>query len=149
MKKFILILATGFGVGYLSWMPGTFGSGVGLLACFFFQNLPPLLFGVTLVALIFLSSWVSTKAEILLDEKDSQKIVIDEVVGMLVTLSFIPFSLKTALLGFILFRLFDIWKPYPVRWIQDRIPVGWGVVGDDVMAGIYAHLTLRLVLRLL
>lgn len=102
---------------------------------------------VTLLALIFLAAWASTIAEILLGEKDSQKIVIDEVVGILVTLALVPYSWKFMLAGFMLFRLFDIWKPFPVRLCQDRLPAGWGVVMDDVTAGIYANLVLQIVAR--
>jgi phosphatidylglycerophosphatase A len=148
MKKFILLVATGAGVGYLPGMPGTYGSIVGLAAYWGLKNLSPWPYLITLLALIFLAAWVSTIAEVVFGEKDSQKIVIDEVVGMLVALATIPFSVKAVVLGFVLFRLFDIWKPYPIRLCQERWPAGWGVVGDDLLAGIYANLLLQLIFRL-
>jgi phosphatidylglycerophosphatase A len=141
-------MATGIGAGYLPWFPGTWGSLIGLALYWPLHNLPSWTFLATLLGLIFLSAWVSTIAEILFQQKDNQKIVIDEIVGMLVTLATIPFSLKAVIVGFILFRLFDIWKPYPIRLCQDRWPAGWGVVGDDVVAGIYANLILQFVTRI-
>ncbi|MBI3541610.1 MAG: phosphatidylglycerophosphatase A [Deltaproteobacteria bacterium] len=66
---------------------------------------------------------------------------------MLFSLALIPFSWKTALAGFLLFRLFDIWKPFPARLCQDKLPAGWGIVMDDVVAGIYANLILHILLR--
>lgn len=79
---------------------------------------------------------------------DPQEVVIDEVVGMAVTLAFVPLDLKTIGLGFLLFRIFDVAKPFPVRRFE-KLPGGWGIVMDDVMAGIYANLCLRVVLSFL
>lgn len=148
MKKFVLFAATGAGVGYLPGMPGTYGSVVGVLVYWGLKNLSLWPYLITVLALVFLAAWVSTIAEALLQKKDAQVIVVDEVIGMLVTLAVIPFSIKTVVIGFILFRIFDIWKPFPVRRCQDRWPGGWGVVGDDVVAGVYANLLLQLICRL-
>ncbi len=79
---------------------------------------------------------------------DPQEVVIDEVVGMAVTLALVPLDLKTIGLGFLLFRIFDVAKPFPVRRFE-KLPGGWGIVMDDVMAGIYANLCLRIVLSFL
>ena len=79
---------------------------------------------------------------------DPQEVVIDEVVGMAVTLALVPLDLKTIGLGFLLFRIFDVAKPFPVRRFE-KLPGGWGIVMDDVMAGIYANLCLRVVLSFL
>ncbi len=148
MRKFILFLATGAGSGYFPWFPGTAGSAVGLLLFYLLKNLPVWPYLLTLLALIFLAAWVSTIAEILFQERDSHRIVIDEIVGILVTFAMIPFSIKVAAIGFVFFRIFDIWKPFPVRLFQDKLPGGWGVVGDDVMAGIYANIILQGVTRI-
>jgi len=148
LKKLILIIASGFGTGYSPWIPGTVGSLVGLLLFWPLHRLAFWPYLATLVGLIFLSTWISTIAETLFGEKDSRRIVIDEIVGMLVTLSFLPFTWKWALAGFLLFRLFDIWKPFPARLCQERLPGGWGVVWDDVVAGIYANLLLQVIGRL-
>jgi len=148
MKKFVLFAATGAGVGYLPGMPGTYGSVVGVAVYWGLKNLPLWPYLITVLALIFLAAWVSTIAEALLQKKDAQVIVIDEVIGMLVTLAVVPFSIKAVMIGFVLFRIFDIWKPFPIRLCQDRWPGGWGVVGDDVVAGIYANLILQFVTRI-
>lgn len=144
MRKVILFFATAAGAGYSPWAPGTMGSLVGLLLYVPLSRLPFHLYLVTLLGLIFLAVWVSAIAEVLLKQKDAQKIVIDEVVGILVSLAFLPVSWMNLLIGFVLFRLFDAWKPFPVRLCQDRLPGGWGVVMDDVMAGVYANLALRI-----
>ena len=146
LKKIILFIATGAGVGYVPLFPGTLGSLVGVVLFFLLKDLKPISYLITLVTFSFFACWVSTQAEIFFGKKDSQKIVLDEVVGMLVTLAGISFSWSSVVLGFILFRLFDIWKPYPIRLCQDRLPRGWGVVGDDVVAGIYANLLMRFIL---
>lgn len=130
-------------MGYLPKYPGFFGSLIGLLLYWLLSYLPLSVYLITLFALICLASWVSTIAEVLLGQKDAQRIVIDEVVGILVTLALVPYSLKVVAIGFVLFRIFDVWKPFPVRLCQDRLPGGWGVVGDDVMAGIYANIVLQ------
>lgn len=75
---------------------------------------------------------------------DPQEVVIDEVVGMAVTLAFVPLDLKTVGLGFLLFRIFDVAKPFPVRRFE-KLRGGWGIVMDDVMAGIYANLSLQII----
>ena len=144
MKNITLAFATGFGSGYIPWASGTWGSAVGLLVLFGLQSLSPLSFLITLITLFFLGVWASTEAEKFFGEKDSGKIVIDEVVGQLISLFLIPLSWKSVLLGFLLFRLFDMWKPFPARWFQDHLKGGWGVMMDDVMAGIYVNFLLRL-----
>lgn len=149
MRKFVLFLATGLGTGYTPVAPGTAGSLLGLLIFWPLHRLPPWIFGLTLFAAIFLAVWISTIAETLYGKKDCQKIVIDEVIGIWVALAFVPLNIVTLVSGFVLFRLFDIWKPFPARLAQDRLPAGWGIVGDDVMAGIYANLVLQVVTRLL
>ena len=144
MRKIILFLASGGGVGYIPLAPGTWGSAVGVLLFWALLRLPVWPLVVTVVAIAFLSCWIADLAEGLLGAKDPQVIVIDEVAGMLVTLLFLPVNWQVALAGFFFFRLFDIWKPFPARWLQDHLPGGWGVVGDDIMAGIYANLVLQI-----
>ncbi len=149
MKKLLLIFATGLGSGYLSKAPGTAGTFVGALFYLLIKDLSPLTYGVTLLTFVFLAVWVATEAEKLLGGHDPQKVVIDEVAGFLVTMAFVPFSWWAVLAGFILFRLFDTWKPFPCRWIERKAPAGWGIVGDDLMAGVYANIALQLLLALL
>ncbi|MDO8462578.1 MAG: phosphatidylglycerophosphatase A [Deltaproteobacteria bacterium] len=142
MKKLILLLSSGLGVGYLP-SPGTIGSLWGVLLFFWLKNLPPFLYGFTLLTFILVSVFIADQAEELFEDKDSSKIVIDEVVGMMIALSFLPWDFKNLLLGFLFFRLFDIFKPFPLRRLEN-LSGGWGVVMDDVGAGIMANLALRL-----
>lgn len=87
---------------------------------------------------------VSTEAEKIFGKKDAPTIAIDEVAGQLITYLFVPYSLIHLIAGFVLFRLFDILKIFPARWAQDNLPRGWGVVGDDVVAGVQAGVLLYL-----
>lgn len=143
MNRLLLFFATGLGSGYFPKAPGTAGTLVGVLLSIALQGLNPILYGITLLTFIFFASWVATAAEDYFREKDPQQVVIDEVAGFLVTMAYVTFSWKSVAVGFLLFRLFDIWKPYPCRWIERRAPAGWGVVGDDLMAGVYANLVLH------
>lgn len=147
MRNIILFFASGGGVGYLPLFPGTWGSAVGVLLFWALTRLPTWPLVATVAAAVFLSCWIAGLAEGILGAKDPQIIVIDEVAGMFVSLLFLPFNWKVALAGFLLFRLFDIWKPFPARLMQDKLPGGWGVVGDDVMAGVYANLLLQIAVR--
>ncbi|MGA1791863.1 MAG: phosphatidylglycerophosphatase A [bacterium] len=139
------ILATGLGVGYLPICPGTFGSfaAIGVYALIIKWNIP-LQVGIIL-AIFLLGVWVAHQAEILWGRKDPGPVVIDEIVGYLITMGFIPFSTVKAVLGFFLFRAFDILKPFPIRRLEG-IPGGWGIMTDDVLAGLYAAIVLRALL---
>jgi len=143
MKKFVLFFATGFGSGYIPIMPGTCGSLVGVGLFWLLKDLHAAPYLVTIATFTVFACWVAGQADLVMGTKDNQKIVIDEIVGIFVTMALVPVSWKSLLAGFVLFRIFDIWKPFPVRLLQDKVPGGWGVVGDDVMAGVYANLILQ------
>ena len=98
--------------------------------------------------LSILGAWAAGRAEQLFGQHDDGRITIDEVVGMLVSLAFLPARLDVALVGFALFRLFDIWKPPPIR-LAERLPAGRGVMADDLVAGLYANLAGQILWRLL
>ncbi|MGN6291919.1 MAG: phosphatidylglycerophosphatase A family protein [Chitinophagaceae bacterium] len=100
---------------------------------------------VLALAILFLGTWSSYKVESEWGH-DSSKVVIDEVAGMMITLLWVPVDIKYALVGFILFRFFDILKPLGIK-SAERLPGGWGVMADDVLAGIYAFALLRLVIE--
>jgi len=102
--------------------------------------------GVVIFILICFGVWVSGCAETLLGEKDASAIVIDEIAGMFLTYFILPITLTSLLIGFVFFRLFDILKPIPTL---ERIPGGWGVMLDDLFAGIMANLCTRIALSLL
>ena len=143
MTRVALALATGLYSGYAPVAPGTVGSMVGLLVFGAVRTSGSVAVeGAVLCGLLGLGVWSATVTARVVGRSDPGIIVIDEVVGMLVTLAFVPAGWGTALAGFLLFRLFDIVKPYPVRRLE-RLPDGLGVVLDDVGAGLYAHMVLR------
>ena len=136
------MLATGLGTGYSPFAPGTVGTLVGIPCYFIFSGMTwPIQF-LSVVAFTFLAVYYAGKAEILFGEKDPPRIVIDEIVGLQWALLFITPTCVHIGLGFLFFRFFDIVKPFPVNVFQDRLPGGWGIVADDVMAGIYGNIVL-------
>lgn len=141
--KIVIFLATGAYIGNIPFAPGTFGSLLGLIVCFLLSMVSVSVAATIATALIVLSVWASEHAEKLMGKKDPGSVVIDEVAGMVVTLVGIPFGVVTAISGFVLFRLLDILKPQPVRFFQDDLPGGAGIVMDDVAAGVIANLLLR------
>jgi phosphatidylglycerophosphatase A len=144
MNYFILLLATGFGVGYFPLAPGTAGTLVGIPIYYFLSDIPSPLYEITLMGFFFLSVWISENAEAFFGKKDDPRIVIDEVMGFLITMLWLPKTILFIILGFFLFRFFDILKPFPMRQWERKIKGGFGVVLDDVMAGIYANIILHL-----
>jgi phosphatidylglycerophosphatase A len=146
MKHFILLLATGFGVGYSPIAPGTLGTLVAILIYYFLSEISPPLYEITLIGFFFLSVWVSEIAEKFLRKKDDQRIVIDEIIGFLITMLWVPKTIRFMIIGFFLFRFFDILKPFPIRRLEKGFKGGFGVVLDDVVAGVYANIVLRLIL---
>ena len=101
--------------------------------------------GFFLIAAVYLAD----RAEVLLESKDASFIVIDEMSGFLVCFLWLPLNLFVLLVGFVLFRFFDIVKPYPIDVLEKRLPGGWGIVMDDVLAGIFTNICLRIVARFL
>ena len=145
----MVLLATGCYAGYIPIASGTFGTLVGIPLCYFLSMLGPLEGMLFIVVFAGSAVWISGEAEKVFKKKDSGLIVIDEMAGFLVTLFLIPWSAKSVVTGFLLFRLMDITKPFPIRRLEAKLPGGWGVVGDDVLAGIYANVALRVIMRFL
>lgn len=149
MRRFIILLTTWWGVGFCPIAPGTAGT-IAAIPLFLLIRLLPLygyiacVLGIGLVA-----CWAAGQAEHILQEKDSQRIVIDEVVGFCVTMIAVPPTWPYILVGFFLFRAFDIIKPPPIQLIERKVKGGYGVVLDDVVAGIYAHISLRIIIIIL
>ena len=158
---------TTFGVGYLPLAPGTWGSMVGVGIYLAFEQIvssasadfllkgwtelqiAAWLHAVIIILFLFfclLGIWAANRATILFKDKDPQQAVVDEVIGQLITFLFVPFlvSWHFVLAGFLLFRLFDIWKPYPIDSLQN-LPAGIGVCADDILAGVYAGTCLALI----
>jgi phosphatidylglycerophosphatase A len=146
-EKWVVLLASGCYSGYIPIASGTFGTLVAVPLCFLLSMVGPLWGAILIVLFVGLAIWISGKAEEIFKAKDSRLIVIDEIAGFLVTLFLIPWGVKTVLAGFLIFRLMDIAKPFPIRRLEEQLPGGWGVVGDDVMAGLYANLALRILIK--
>ena len=131
-------------IGHLPLAPGTWGSLAALL--FWFLILPTIssiTFIVTIIIIFILGIYTSSITERVLDKKDPSIIVIDEWVGQWIALLFLPKSFVLGIVAFALFRLFDIWKPYPIHRL-DNIKGGFGIMIDDVLAGIYALIGVQL-----
>lgn len=137
MNSLAKVVATALGAGYSPIAPGTCGT---IMAIPLAWVLAPLLvwqFLIVTAAITALGIWAAHRADIAWGTHDSGRIVIDEVAGYLVTVAFVPRTSVAALgIGFVLFRALDIIKPPPVRWLDQNLPGGWGVVLDDVAAGI-------------
>ncbi len=154
MKKIyntvVLFVATGMFIGYLPIAPGTFGSIPGVVLYYFaskyldtYQSL------LVLGALLVIGTLAAGKAEKILNEQDSGKIVIDEIAGMYITLLFIPPGIVPVIAGFLCFRALDISKPYPISYLDKNVHGGIGIMLDDIAAGIAANILVRMLIFLL
>ena len=141
-----LFLATGCRSGYSPVIPGTAGSLAALVPCGLMALLPVRVSAVVLIAFIVLAVWAAELSENLIGQKDPGCIVIDEFAGMMVTFIGISFTWQAVVVGFFLFRVMDILKPFPIRYLERTIPGGAGIVMDDVAAGIAAHIALQILL---
>ncbi len=139
-----LFLSSNGGLGYAPFMPGTFGTLAGIPAFYYIAMLPGILQLVVTILVILLSFRICDVAGEYYGVTDDGRIVIDELAGYLVTTLFLPFTWWTAIFAFILFRIFDIVKPPPASWFDREMKNGIGVTLDDVMAGIYAAILLRI-----
>lgn len=148
MRRLALLLASNLGLGYAPVVPGTFGTLAGLPAFWLLADLTPAGWLLAWALITAVAVWAAGEAGRHYGVVDDRRIVIDELSGYLVTVALLPWNWTTALLGFIWFRIFDILKPPPVGWIDRRCKNGFGVVFDDVAAGIYAAIALRLTLNL-
>ena len=140
------IVATFFGLGYAPKASGTIGALGGILVygALRWLGINNWLFLLLLLILFFLGVYSFSEVEEVWG-KDNGKVVIDEVVGIWVSLLYIPFQLEYYLLGFVLFRILDIWKPLLIRKTE-KLKSGWGVMADDLLAGIYTNLILQALL---
>jgi phosphatidylglycerophosphatase A len=143
-----MLIATGFYSGYLPKAPGTWGSLVGLLLFFLLHVLSLPVYLAVVAGLFVVGSFAAGEAEKILDNRDPGVVVIDEIVGMLITMIAVPVTPLSMTLGFILFRVFDIAKPFPVNFFDQRFHGGLGIMLDDVVAGIYSLIILHLILLL-
>jgi phosphatidylglycerophosphatase A len=149
MDRLIMFIATGAYSGYLPKAPGTWGSllGVGIWAALIKLDLT--LYAGAVAFLFIIGTACAGSAEKIVDHGDPGIVVIDEIVGQLIALAAAPSHPVAALLGFALFRVFDILKPFPINWLDKHIHGGLGIMLDDVIAGIYALILLQLGWRFL
>jgi phosphatidylglycerophosphatase A len=145
-RFFVMTGATVGGAGLSPIAPGTVGTLVALPAFWLMARFQLWIYLLVLVALIVLAIWVSDLAERVFGGHDDGHIVADEFVGLLTTTIAVPFNWKTALIAFVLFRILDIKKPFGIRWLDDHIEGGLGVVVDDVAAGLVGCLVLQVAL---
>lgn len=151
-----VIIASGFGLGFIPIAPGTFGSLLGVAICYLFISAfkfaPFQLQSAILAASLltaFVGVWASSRAERIFNREDASQIVIDEICGQLISYAFLASAMSriggrwrwAIVIGFILFRFFDILKPYPIRYLEG-LGSGLGVMADDVLAGMYASIFL-------
>ena len=140
-------LALGFGSGLSRFAPGTAGSLVALPLFLCMPKANHFFYLGVLIILFIVGLWCCGKSAKLLGAHDHPAIVWDEIVGMLVTLFMIPLTPLYLLLGFLLFRFFDIVKPWPIGWVDRRVDHGMGIMLDDVIAGVMAWLVLQALMR--
>lgn len=137
------LLSYGLGTGLLPGAPGTFGTAAAVPLFFLMQPLGPPLYLAVVLGLAALGVALCAATARALAVHDHPAIVWDEVVGYLVTMAAAPLDWRWALAGFVLFRLFDIAKPWPIRWVDRRLHGGLGIMLDDVLAGLYGWLALQ------
>jgi phosphatidylglycerophosphatase A len=149
VTRLAVFIATVGYCGYFPFAPGTVGSAAGLVVYLLVWWTGSSIVEVGLIAALFAAGvWAGTTAERYFGGVDPGPIVLDEVVGMLITLAFIPVGWSGAVAGFFLFRIYDIIKPYPAGRLE-ALHGGLGVMADDAMAAVYANLSLRLTMWLL
>lgn len=145
--RFSIRLATLFGIGRIPKAPGTWGSLAALPLCYVLNDWGPFYSMVGTLLVIGLAIWAADSYERQSAQHDSQEIVIDEVAGMLVTMVWLPLTWQSFVIGFILFRVLDIFKPFPIRFFDQKVPGGFGVVVDDLVAGIIGSILMQLMLH--
>jgi len=141
VERAALLIATTLGVGYIPFAPGTFGSAAGLVLWWLLPA-SPVAHAIAIIAVFVVGAWSGSIAERHFHRSDPGQVVIDEVLGMLITLFLVPVGWPGAIAGFFLFRAADIVKPYPANRLE-RLHGGLGVMADDAMAAVYANLALR------
>ena len=149
MTRLAVFVATAAYCGYFPIAPGTAGSAAGLLVYLLvWWSGMPIVEAAAILVTFAVGAWAATHAERFFGAIDPGPVVIDEVLGMLITLAFMPIGWTAMLAGFVLFRIFDVIKPYPANRLE-KFHGGFGIMADDAMAGVYANLALRALIWLL
>lgn len=151
MRSCSKFIASGFGVGFLPKAPGTWGALLALLLSLpllYIENFQRnLIIGILILIFTVAGVWSANKVEVAWGH-DSKQVVVDEMVGFWITIMFVPNVLKYYIIGFVLFRLFDILKPLGIRKAE-QLKGGYGVMADDIVAGIYSNIILQCVIMLM
>jgi phosphatidylglycerophosphatase A len=145
-RLLILALATCGGVGFLPLAPGTWGTLAALPLWYYLAHFGPWGYGLGVTTVIILGLGVAGPAQDLLGRPDHSAIVIDEVAGLLITLAGVPFTWQNVAAGFIVFRILDILKPPPIRWMEAGPASGLSVMADDVVAGVLGRVIIEVVM---
>jgi phosphatidylglycerophosphatase A len=146
IKDPILFLAFGFGSGLAKKMPGTFGTLAAIPVYLALQPAGLLIYTLVTLLVAVAGVYICDQAAKKLQVHDYGGIVWDEVAGLLITLWGVPLSWQNVVLGFALFRLFDIFKPWPIRWLDRHVEGGLGIMADDILAGVFAAICLLLII---
>jgi phosphatidylglycerophosphatase A len=141
------VIATFFGAGFVPRAPGTAGALAAIPVALLVDRLGTLSYFLVLFAIICLGVWAADVYDEAWGTHDAQTIVVDEAAGLLLTLAFVPRTAANLVLGLLLFRLFDIWKPWPVRWADRHVGGGFGSMFDDLLAACYAAALLLIIER--
>ncbi len=144
MDKLIMAIATGFYSGYLPKAPGTWGTLVAFPLHFLLIRLPANGYYIALGIIFVLAVLTAGGAEKILDHGDPGIVVIDEIIGMLIAMIGIPLKVLPLVAAFFIFRIFDIFKPFPAGWVDTHLHGGLGIVLDDVIAGIYTLIVIKI-----
>lgn len=148
-KKPVHFLAFGLGSGASPWAPGTAGTAAAIIPyLLWFQHWSVFAFVALLIVSFLIGVWLCEKTSEDLGVHDHSGIVWDEFVGYWLTMFMAPAGWEWALAGFVLFRFFDVLKPWPVKWADRRVAGGFGIMVDDVLAGVYSWLCLQILIRL-
>lgn len=140
----IHFIAFGFGSGLLPKIPGTWGTVVAIPIYLLIAHYPFWLYALLTFILIIFSIYACGATARDIGVHDHPGIVLDEIVGFLLTMLAVPVGWFWVVSGFILFRVFDIWKPCPIRWVDRHVKGGWGIVVDDLLAAVYAGVLLHI-----
>lgn len=146
LRNPIHLLSFGFGSGYMPVAPGTFGTLVAIPFFLVLSQFDTVNYAVIVIAMFLVGIWFCSYTSQALGVHDHKAIVWDEVVGYLITMFMVPPTLFTICAGFALFRLFDIWKPWPINWLDKYVHGGLGIMLDDVLAGVFALVILQFIL---
>ena len=136
-------VAFGFGSGLSPVAPGTAGTLIGIPVVIFFQFLPTVVALIGTLLIVLLSVWVAGVVTRQIGVEDHPSIVIDEIAGYVLAMTMIPLTWWTMIVGFLIFRLLDIYKPPPAGWLDRNCTGGFGITADDIVAGIYANLIMH------